>query len=189
MMNILAGSLFLLEMPLAAYLVGGCLLVLQAIVIATHFCALSWMYEGVSRMLGTWNRPLEPQVAQQFLQQGATVIDVRSPQEYAGQHLACAINMPLENLSDCLHQLPAGTLLLHCKSGMRSNMALQLLRKNGFDASLQSGWLRSSQKHRRSCLTGPVPRELHSRRASGALLTVDHSRCSPCLELPRRLVP
>ncbi len=139
MMNILAGSLFLLGLPTAAYLVGGCLLVLQAIVIATHFCMLSWMYEGVARMLGTWTQPLEPQVAQRYLQQGATVIDVRSPKEYAAQHLACAVNMPLETLPECLDQLPRGTLLLHCKSGMRSNMALQLLRKKGIDQAYNLG--------------------------------------------------
>ena len=133
LMNILAGSLLLLDMPLAAYVVGGCLLVLQAIVITTHFCALSWMYEGVARMLGSWNRPIEPQQARQLLQAGATVIDVRTPQEYAEKHLPCAVNMPLESLPGNLSQVPAGTLLLHCKSGMRSNMALQMLRKNGFE--------------------------------------------------------
>ena len=112
--------------------VGGCLLVLQAIVIATHFCALSWMYEGVARMLGNWNLPVEPEVAQRLLKDGATVIDVRTPQEYAGQHLDCAVNHPLESLPNESGKLPPGVLLLHCKSGMRSNMATQLLKKNGF---------------------------------------------------------
>ncbi len=132
-MNVMAGALFLLDLPTAALAVGGCLLFLQAIVIATHFCALSWMYEGVARMLGNWNRPIEPLEAQRYLQAGATVIDVRSPQEYAQKHLQGALNMPLESLGDSIHQLPAGTLLLHCKSGMRSNMAAGLLRKRGYE--------------------------------------------------------
>ena len=130
-MNLMAGTLFLVGLPMAAYLVGGCLLVLQAIVIATHFCALSWMYEGVSRMLGNWNLPIEPQLAQRLLQEGATVVDVRTPQEFAEQHLDCALNLPLESLAGNLGTLPQGKLLLHCKSGMRSNMAAQLLKKNG----------------------------------------------------------
>jgi phage shock protein E len=46
--------------------------------------------------------------------------------------LECASNHPLESLSDNLGKLPSGVLLLHCKSGMRSNMATQLLKKNGF---------------------------------------------------------
>ncbi|MHB8972629.1 MAG: DUF4395 family protein [Pirellulaceae bacterium] len=131
-MNVAAGTLFLLGWPLAAYTVGGCLLVLQAIVIATHFCALSWMYEGVARMLGKWNLPVETEVAQRLLKDGARVIDVRTPQEFAAQHLDCAVNHPLESLQNELGKLPQAVLLLHCKSGMRSNMATRLLKKNGF---------------------------------------------------------
>jgi rhodanese-related sulfurtransferase len=131
-MNILAGSLFLLGQPTAALAVGACLIVLQAIVIASHFCVLSWVYEGVARMLGSWNRPLEPAQAQQLLRGGATIVDVRTAQEYAQQHIPGALNLPLESLSENLHRLPSGTLLLHCKSGMRSNMATGLLRKNGY---------------------------------------------------------
>ena len=84
-------------------------------------------------MLGNWNFPIDQQQAQQYLELGATVIDVRSPHEFAQRHLPGAVNMPLESLKDSLHQLPAGTLLLHCKSGMRSNMAAGLLRKNGYE--------------------------------------------------------
>ncbi|MHB0958638.1 MAG: DUF4395 family protein [Pirellulaceae bacterium] len=131
-MNVAAGTLLLLGWPMAAYAVGGCLLVLQAIVIATHFCALSWIYEGVARMLGKWNLPVEPQLAQRLLKEGAFVIDVRTPQEFAERHLDIAVNHPLENLPNELNRLPRGALLLHCKSGMRSNMATRLLKKNGF---------------------------------------------------------
>ncbi len=130
-MNVLAGTLFLLDLPAAALTVGGCLIVLQAIVIATHFCALSWIYEGVSRILGSWNRLIDPQRARQFLEQGATVIDVRTPEEHAQQHLQRAVNIPLEQLATHLDQVPVGTLLLHCRSGMRSNMAVGLLHKSG----------------------------------------------------------
>lgn len=131
-MNALAGALFLAGLPMAAYVVGGLLLALQAIVIATHFCMLSWVYEGVARGLGVWNVPVEPAAARQLLQEGARVIDVRTPQEYAERHLACAANYPLESLPENLDKLPAGVLLVHCKSGMRSNMATRLLKQRGF---------------------------------------------------------
>ena len=62
---------------------------------------------------------------------GATVIDVRTPQEFADRHLDCAVNFPLENLANELDRLPAGALLVHCKSGMRSNMATRLLQSKG----------------------------------------------------------
>jgi rhodanese-related sulfurtransferase len=139
LMNIAAGTLFLLQMPTAALLVGGCLIVLQAIVIATHFCALSWVYEGVARVLGSWHRPLAPERAHELMRDGATVVDVRTAQEFAQQHLSGAVNIPVENLTDRLHELPSGTLLLHCKSGMRSNLATGLLRKNGYEHAYNLG--------------------------------------------------
>ncbi len=138
-MNILAGTLFLIGQPTAALAVGACLIVLQAIVIASHFCVLSWLYEGVARMAGSWNLPVEPDKAQQMLRNGATVIDVRTEQEYAQQHIAGALNLPLESLSDNLDRVPSGILLLHCKSGMRSNMATGLLRKNGYREAYNLG--------------------------------------------------
>ncbi len=130
-MNLVAGTLLLFGWTKTAYVVGGCLLVLQAIVIATHFCLLSWVYEGAARMLGRWNLPVDPEKAQQLLRSGATVIDVRTPQEFADRHLDCAVNFPLENLANQLERLPRGALLVHCKSGMRSNMATRLLQSKG----------------------------------------------------------
>jgi uncharacterized membrane protein YphA (DoxX/SURF4 family) len=111
-MNVTAGVLFTVGLPTLALAVGGCLLVLQAIVIATHFCVLSWMYEGVARMLGKWNPPIELAAARQLVGEGASIVDVRSPQEFAEEHLDCAVNVPLETLSENLHQLPSGTLLV-----------------------------------------------------------------------------
>jgi len=130
-MNTIAGSLFLLGLPRAAVVIGGVLLVMQAIVIVSHFCALAWLYEGIARMLGKWSRPVDAEVAQQLLRAGAVVVDVRTPHEYAERHLSGALNHPLESLAESLDKLPKGVLLLHCKSGMRSNMATQLLKKNG----------------------------------------------------------
>lgn len=56
-MNAAAGILFIAGLPLIAWGVGITLLVLQFIVITTHFCTLSWMYEGLMRALGKWQMP------------------------------------------------------------------------------------------------------------------------------------
>jgi phage shock protein E len=63
------------------------------------------------------------------------VIDVRSPNEYDSGHLIQAYNMPL----DRIEVLVAGTvrdknkvLLLHCASGVRSNMAKRKLLDLGY---------------------------------------------------------
>lgn len=84
-------------------------------------------------MFGSWNRPIDPHTARQLLIAGATVVDVRSPEEFSAKHLGCAVNLPLESLPQRLGQLPQGTILLHCKSGMRSNMAARLLKRQGIE--------------------------------------------------------
>jgi rhodanese-related sulfurtransferase len=130
-MNTASGAFFLIGTPTFAYCMGGTLLFFQVIVIFTHFCALSWMYERATKILGSWKGPLSEEEAHQFLASGAKVIDVRSPPEFAEKHLDGVLNFPLETLQNNLDALPKGVLLLHCKSGMRSNMAMNLLKKNG----------------------------------------------------------
>ncbi|MFV2059759.1 MAG: DUF4395 family protein [Gammaproteobacteria bacterium] len=130
-MNIIAASLFLLNLPVAAFIVGGMLLALQAIVIFTHFCTLSWMYEGMMRLLGKWSKPLEVEKAKKLLNSGAVIIDVRGPDEFSSKHLIDAINMPLEELENLAHKLQNMTALLYCNSGTRSHIGTQKLLKAG----------------------------------------------------------
>jgi len=126
-MNIIAASLFLANLPTAAYIVGGLLLVLQAIVIFTHFCTLSWMYEGVMRLFGKWSKPLDADTAKKLLNSGAVIIDVRGPDEFSSKHLLDAVNMPLEELENFAHKLQDITALLYCNSGTRSHIGTQKL--------------------------------------------------------------
>lgn len=130
-MNIIAAALFIAGMPIAALVVGISLLVLQAIVIFTHFCTLSWMYEGVMRMFGNWNRPLELDEAKSLLSDGALLVDVRSPNEFAARSVPGAINLPLEELHHHVDTLKDKTCLLFCRSGARSHIAQQKLAQQG----------------------------------------------------------
>ncbi len=130
-LNATAGVMFLLNFPLGAYVIGGALLSLQAIVISTHFCALSWIYEGIARLMGSWARPVDAQTARRLIDAGATVIDVRSPHEFAEMRLHGTVNMPLETLPENLSRVPKGPVLIHCKSGMRSDAAIKVLKKHG----------------------------------------------------------
>ncbi len=64
---------------------------------------------------------------------GATVIDVREPEEYAAGHLPGARNVPQCDLASRLDELPrAGDLHLVCQGGVRSLRAAQFLRQAGF---------------------------------------------------------
>jgi rhodanese-related sulfurtransferase len=141
-MNTVAGILFLLNMPMAAYAVGGMLLFLQAIVIFTHFCTLSWMYEGVMRLLGKWNQPIDINEARELLKQGATLIDVRSPGEYAKDSVDGAVNIPLEELHLHAHKIAGKQCVVFCNSGTRSHIAKQkLLNDHGHEAIFNVGQL------------------------------------------------
>jgi rhodanese-related sulfurtransferase len=132
-MNFAAGLLFLLGLPVAALVVGITLLILQAIVITTHFCTLSWMYEGAMRLLGKWQLPLDEKKARSLLNEGATLVDVRSQAEFAGGSIDGALNLPLEHIQDCTEQLKTGRFLLFCASGTRSHIATEKLKALGIN--------------------------------------------------------
>ncbi len=60
------------------------------------------------------------------------LVDVREPDEYANGHLPGAINIPLNSLSEHLHELQqASTVLLVCNTGNRSGMAAEWLTGQG----------------------------------------------------------
>jgi NADPH-dependent 2,4-dienoyl-CoA reductase/sulfur reductase-like enzyme/rhodanese-related sulfurtransferase len=72
------------------------------------------------------------------LSAGATgrpaVLDVRNLNEYESSHLRGALNIPVDELRFRLEEVPRGRpLVVHCRSGFRSHLALRILKQNGFD--------------------------------------------------------
>lgn len=58
-----------------------------------------------------------------------TIVDVRTPEEYAGGHIPGARSIPLDRLSQELGSLnPDDEIVLVCRSGNRSLQAYRLLR-------------------------------------------------------------
>ena len=81
------------------------------------------------------NGRISPDDAVAQLRSGALVIDVRSHDEYAADHLPCAINIPLDELEATLPRQVKDTnrvLLLHCQSGLRSGFAVSKLHGMGY---------------------------------------------------------
>ncbi|MFJ2592589.1 rhodanese-like domain-containing protein [Streptomyces erythrochromogenes] len=72
-----------------------------------------------------------------------TVVDVRTPGEFASGHLPDALNVPLDRLVRSLPELrPAadrGALLIVCASGARSDSAVRTLASHGIPASSLAG--------------------------------------------------
>lgn len=66
-------------------------------------------------------------------QAGATVIDVRQPDEYEEAHVPGARLIPLQEVPERLDELPtSGDIYLICKSGARSQRAAEFLEGHGY---------------------------------------------------------
>ncbi|MFJ5879768.1 rhodanese-like domain-containing protein [Streptomyces sp. NPDC093088] len=72
-----------------------------------------------------------------------TVIDVRTPGEYAGGHLPGALNIPLDQIQRALPDIrdaaDRGDVLVVCASGARSENACRTLAGHGITATTLSG--------------------------------------------------
>lgn len=110
-----------------------------------------------------------------------TVIDVRTPGEYASGHLPGAHNIPLGHLHTALPALKTaaarGTLLMVCASGNRSTTACTRLAAAGIPATTLTGgttaWAGEGRPLRRSDNAGAVwPMERQVRLAAGSLVVL-----------------
>ena len=72
--------------------------------------------------------------ARKLVAAGARLLDVRSPEEYAGGHLPGAVNIPVQELDRRMDEVGPrdGEVVLYCRSGSRSGRAAEMLRKQGF---------------------------------------------------------
>ncbi len=63
-----------------------------------------------------------------------TLLDARTPMEYAGGHIDGFINIPVDELRDRLHEVDKNkTVYVICQSGLRSYLASRILSGNGYD--------------------------------------------------------
>jgi rhodanese-related sulfurtransferase len=73
---------------------------------------------------------------------GATLLDVRAPDELAAGAIPGAINAPLDQLRQNIADLPPGRLIVYCRVGHRGHTATRLLSAYGRDtANLDGGFL------------------------------------------------
>ncbi|MBL8915922.1 MAG: rhodanese-like domain-containing protein [Archangium sp.] len=88
------------------------------------------------------------EAAHQLVQkQGALLLDVRTPQEFAEGHVDGAVNVPVQELEAKLASLPAKKdqdVVIYCRSGVRSARASGILKTAGFtrvhDLGAMSNW-------------------------------------------------
>lgn len=75
--------------------------------------------------------------------ENATILDVRTPDEFSGRHYPNAINIPLNELQQRLNEIEAlkQPIVAYCRSGNRSGMAVSILNQNGFTEVYNGGGL------------------------------------------------
>lgn len=78
----------------------------------------------------------------EMLKEGAIVLDVRSPAEFSGGHVAGSKNVPLPEVGRRISEIKAWKkpLVVCCRSGARSGQAMQTLEKAGLKCVNGGGW-------------------------------------------------
>ena len=81
---------------------------------------------------------------QELLSDGAVIIDVRSPGEFQGGHVAGSKNIPLQEVGSKVNKLKKlnKPIVLCCASGNRSGQATNFLRSKGIDCENGGSWTR-----------------------------------------------
>jgi rhodanese-related sulfurtransferase len=80
-----------------------------------------------------WNSRRIVAMLPELRKAGAVLVDVRSPEEFAGANAPGTINIPLPLLASRLGEISrTSPVVLACASGTRSAMAKRLLLKKGY---------------------------------------------------------
>jgi len=79
----------------------------------------------------------------EMVRKGATIVDVRSQNEYQGGHIKGSVNIPLPELQDNLSKIKKGIpVITCCASGMRSAAAKNVLKASGYSEVYNGGgWM------------------------------------------------
>ncbi len=86
--------------------------------------------------------------AWQWIQQGAVVIDVRTDAEFAAGHLEGAHHLPYDRIGELIPALglsPDQPIVVYCRSGRRSGIALATLEAMGYRQVHNGGGLETLQ--------------------------------------------
>lgn len=82
----------------------------------------------------------EEQNFKEMLQNGAVIIDVRTPQEFSSGHIKGSKNIPLNILPNKIDEVKKyNQIIVCCQSGMRSSSAASILKKSGIQNVVNAG--------------------------------------------------
>ncbi len=76
--------------------------------------------------------------AEDLRAEGATVIDVRRPDERRLKHIPGSVHLPLDELEARVAEVPDGRVLFVCATGVRSAIAASMVEKSSGRSDLSS---------------------------------------------------
>lgn len=99
-------------------------------------------------MLGFLKKLFGPGVdLKEKMNEGAIILDVRSPSEYSGGHVRGSKNIPLDKISGKMKTIKNWNkpVITCCASGMRSGSAVSILKNNGVEAYNGGSWQKANR--------------------------------------------
>lgn len=87
---------------------------------------------------------------------GCVVVDVRTPDEFAGGGIPDSINIPLDELRQRASELDGRRVVVHCQVGQRGHTAARVLTQLGYDVVNLDGGYRTWQAGNRSRQLEPL---------------------------------
>lgn len=84
---------------------------------------------------------------QEFLDNGAIILDVRTQREWDNGHLENAMHIPLKDLNTRVEEIKKlnKPIITCCESGARSAKAAKFLNLNNIEATNGGGWIKLSR--------------------------------------------
>ena len=78
----------------------------------------------------------------------ATIVDVRTPEEFKGGHIPNAINIPLDQVTTRIVDFKQmqKPIVAYCRSGNRSAIAVSMLTQNGIKEAINGGSLEEARQ-------------------------------------------
>ncbi len=81
---------------------------------------------------GNGYQTIESNQAKSLIENGATIIDVRTSEEYQEGHIENAINIPVDRINEVTSSKDT-TIIVYCASGVRSAQAAKVLKDAGYE--------------------------------------------------------
>ena len=88
----------------------------------------------------------DPATAKKMIATGATVLDVRTPEEFAGGHVAAAMNLPVDDVAQRIAEVDklvggdkTKPVVVYCAKGGRAAKAKQTLEAAGYTNVVNGG--------------------------------------------------